>query len=101
LPRLVPEPVLNPIALPPYHVADGAVMDALNRFDVPRTMTALRARDEAEFFLGRDFFGLENRAHASRINRDGFFSKDVLPRFDGGANVHRTKCRRRREDHEI
>ena len=79
-------------------LADGAVLDALDRLVVFALVPPLRAGHDAEVFLPGEFPSLDDHAHAVSIHGRRFFHEDMFARLDGRLEVHGTEVRRGGKD---
>ena len=82
-------------------VADRAVLQPLDRFEVARVVAALQADADHEVLLLGLFVGGQDAADAGRVDGDRLLHEDVLAGFDGGFEVDRAEAGRRGEDHQV
>ena len=99
--RMHPRRLAVPVGAQRDDVADRAVVQALDGFDVAGLMMALEPDPDLEAFLFRLLGGGEHFADTGRIGGDGFFREDVFARFDRGLDLHRAEAGRRGEDDDI
>jgi hypothetical protein len=73
----------------------------LDGLDVVRLVAALRARDDAQAFLGRKLAHLEHQARACRAYRDRLLHEHMLARLNRLAEVDGSERRGRAKQHDI
>ena len=82
-------------------VADGAVVDPLDRFDILRLMMALQADADLEVLLLRLGGGGDHAVDADRVGRHRLLHEHMLAGPDGGLEMDRPEARRRGEQHDV
>src|SRR5438477_6234094 len=80
---------IDPIRSERHQIAQGTILDSLDRLNVARPMTALRASRDFEIFLF-GFFGrgIDN-TDSRTVHRDGFLHKNIFPGLNTGLEVRR------------
>src|SRR4051812_32589319 len=96
-----PQVALIPVTASGDDVADGAVMYAIDRFDVAGLVTALQTCANGEVLFLGFFISLEHLANAHGVSRHRLFREDVLARGDGGSEMKRPEAGGRRQDDVI
>ena len=91
---LLPESALVPRAARGEDLSDPAVLDALQRLEVPGLVAALRARRDAEPFRPGLVGEGEHLADARAVNRDRLLREDVLARSDRRLEMRGAETRR-------
>ena len=82
-------------------VADRAVVELLDGFDVPRVVVPLQADADHQVLLLGFFVGGQDAAHAGASTATGFSMKMCLPAFTAASKCMRAEAGRRGEDHEV
>src|ERR1044071_3070261 len=89
---------IDPIGPQGDDVSDGAVVKAVDCFDIAGAMAALSAGGDFEIFLF-GFFGCGiHGANARTIDAYGFFHEDIFADFNAGFEMRRGETWRCRED---
>ncbi len=101
LARIGPEANREVVALNGGDVADSAVVDALDGFDLGLVVAIAEAGDEAQVLLLGFLASLENRAQSRSVGGDGLLAENVLVGLDGGLEMNRTEVRRCGEEHNV
>ncbi len=82
-------------------VADGPVVNPLDRLAFGRFIAIAQSRHEREALLLGFFARLQNAAHARSIDGDRLLDEGVLARGDDRLQVLGPKVRRRGENHDV
>ncbi len=82
-------------------IADGAVLEAFDGFEVTGLVSALGTGGDAEAFLFGEFTGFDHEACALGVDGGGFFDEDVLACLDGGHELGGAEVGRGGEDDVI
>lgn len=83
------------------HVADGAVVNALDDFLTGFVMPPHEAASHFEVLLSRQLAALENALYAGSIHGKGFFHKHVHPFFHGVGEMSGPERGRSGEDYQV
>ena len=91
-----------PIDARGHDVADRAVLQALDRFDVAELVVALQADADGQVLLLRFFGGGQKRGACPGASvATGFSMNTCLPALHGGLEMNRTEAGRRGENHQV
>ena len=90
-----------PVRLPADDLAELTIVDTLHQFLVLWLPPLLRPDHDRELLLVGQIGGRQQRPHTHGVDGPGFLHEDVLARFHGGPQRHRTKAGRRQEQHGI
>ena len=82
-------------------VADGAVMQPGDGFEVIGLVPSLQADSDLEILRLRRLGGGQHAAHPRSVDGDGFFHEHMFSLAHGFLEHHRTQPRRRGEDDDI
>src|SRR5262249_17638032 len=100
-PRLVPDRAHVVVAMNGQHVADHAVVNALDGLALGQVVAVAKTGGEADVPGLGELGRLDERADAWAIDGDGLFEEDVLALFNGVAGVHRAEMRRGGQQDQI
>ena len=99
--RAHPQAAAVPVDAREQDVADRAVVQPLDRFDVARVVAPLQADGDHEVLLLGLLVGGQNAADARRVDGDRLLHEDVLAGLDRRLEVHRPEAGRRGEDDQV
>src|SRR5437773_7204608 len=99
--RMDPRRGAVPVAAHRNDIANRAIPQAIQGFDVAQLMMALEADADFQILLLRCFSRGEDASHAGRVGGHGLFHEDVLALFDRFLEMNRTKTGRGRQNYDI
>jgi hypothetical protein len=83
------------------HISDLAVRDPFLQFLQGPAVARHQSHTDFQVLGGCVFRQLQHFAAARAVDSDGLFHEHIQPFGDGVGKMHPTKCRRRRQNHDV
>ena len=97
----IPQTSHVPVDATCNHLADVALLNALETLKIRLLVPSLRARNNFEIHRSRQCSRFEETTNARRVNSDGFLAEDMLAHQCGFFEVNRAKAWWRCQDDDV